>query len=143
MKTVAVINFAKLFEAFEFVSSAPPGEAEAFLDTETGETCLRSEHSDDLDLLPPDLEEAAKYVAIPHKKDFGLGKPLALAFADAHMPDDFKRVQDIFSHHGAYARFKHLLEHRGKLEQWYEFEATAQKLALRKWCEATGIEVDG
>ena len=34
-----------------------------------------------------------------------------------------------------------LLESKGILEQWYEFESEAQETALREWCEFNSIEV--
>lgn len=84
-----------------------------------------------------------QFVAIPHKNDLGLGKPLVLRFAAEVLPDKESEVQEIFSHRGAYARFKGMLEHIGKLQQWYEYEAKAQKQALQDWCELNGIDIEG
>jgi hypothetical protein len=33
------------------------------------------------------------------------------------------------------------LEHRGALDQWYDFEARAAEKALREWCELNSIAV--
>lgn len=90
-----------------------------------------------------DIMDAGKYIEIPHKNDLGLGKPLALNFARRALPDDFEEVAGIFQHRGAYGRFKSLLERRGKLAEWYEFENENQREALRAWCEANGIDVEG
>ena len=57
------------------------------------------------------------------------------------MPDDYGRVQDIFSHRGAYRRFKDLLEHRDLLEKWYDFESHREEEALREWCRENEIEL--
>lgn len=93
--------------------------------------------------MPVDLDDEGKYIAVPHKNDLGLGKRLALDFASQFLEDDFEKVQDIFRHKGAYARFKDVLERSGILAQWYEFEAAAQEKALREWCEINSIEVSG
>ena len=82
-------------------------------------------------------------IAIPHKNDLDLGKRLALRFADDLLPGSLDDVYDIFRHKGAYGRFKSLLENRGMLQQWYEFEEKSRKEALRQWCEESGIEIHG
>jgi hypothetical protein len=74
-------------------------------------------------------------------RDPALGKPLVLDFVRQFLPDDFDEVQQIFSSRGAYARFKHLLDRRGALDQWYDFEAKAEERALRMWCDLNSIEL--
>jgi hypothetical protein len=69
-----------------------------------------------------------------------LGRPLALAFAATELPDDDDTVAGFFRRRGAYRRFKDLLEKRGKLEAWYEFENRATEDALLAWCAEHGIE---
>lgn len=140
---MARIKFEELFDAFQFASFGPPGESRAFLSKATGAIYCRAEYSEDLDELPSDLEEGDKYLEIPHKNDLGLGKRLVLAFAEEFLSSDFGRVREIFSHRGAYARYKDLLEARGVLNQWYDYEASAQKFALREWCVANEVEIDG
>ena len=66
---------------------------------------------------------------------------LVLDFAGQFLPDDFDEVRQIFSSRGAYARFKDLLDRRGALDQWYDFEAKAEERALRMWCDLNSIEV--
>ena len=136
-------KFDALLEAFEFVSFGQPGEHEAYLCTKTGEIHWHSEYGDNEEPLPDDIEDPEKYIAIPHKNDLGLGKSLVLKYAAEFLPDALDNVREIFRRRGAYARFKDLLEHRGMLQQWYEYEATAQKYALRDWCEDRGIELHG
>jgi len=48
-------------------------------------------------------------------------------------------VREIFRRSGAYTRFKDLLAQRGMVQQWYNYEADAQKEALREWCENNGM----
>lgn len=118
-------------------------ENEAFLSKETGAIHWHSEYGDDFDERPSDIDEDDKYLSIPHKKDLGLGKRLAIRFTEDFLADDLGKVREIFSRSGAYARFKDLLEVRGMLDRWYEYEASAQKEALLEWCAENGVEIDG
>ena len=93
--------------------------------------------------LPDDIEDDEKYVAIPDKRELGLGKPLVLDFAREFLPNDFDEVRYIFSKKGAYAKFRALLIRRNVLERWYDFEAKGTERALREWCELNAIEVAG
>jgi hypothetical protein len=91
--------------------------------------------------LPDDIDDSEKFLQIPDKRELDLGKPLALDFAREFLPDDFDEVRQFFSRRGAYARFKELLDRRGALDQWYDFEAKAEERALRMWCELNSIEL--
>jgi len=132
-----------IVEAFEFVSFGEPFEYSAYLSLETGAIYEHSEYGDNDEDLPSDVDEAGKYLSIPHKMDLGLGMALAIRFAEDRLTDDLRKVREMFGHRGAYARFKDLLEERGMLNQWYEFEAAAQKQALINWCKDNGVEIDG
>ena len=65
----------------------------------------------------------------------------ALDFAYEALPEDSERVERMFRRRGAYRRFKDLLERRGLLEQWYEFENRVTDEALVAWGEGNDIEV--
>ncbi|MDH3287635.1 MAG: UPF0158 family protein [Betaproteobacteria bacterium] len=140
---MARAKFDEIMAAFEFVSLGPPMEHAAYLSKETGTIYWHSEFGDNFEELPADIDEEDKYLSIPHKNDFGLGKRLAIQFAEAFLADDVRKVREIFRRQGAYARFKDLLEHREMLNRWYEFEASAQKEALLTWCQDNGVEIDG
>ena len=118
-------------------------EHAAYLSKETGAIYWHSEFGDNFEELPADIDEEDKYVSIPHKNDLGLGKRLAIEFAEVFLAEDVRKVREIFSRGGAYGRFKDLLENRKMLSRWYEFEASAQKEALLKWCQDNGVGVDG
>jgi len=136
-------SFPEILLGFEFVESGG-GQHEALLCRRTGKIYWRSEFSDLDELndeMPDDVEDDEKYVAIPDKRELGLGKPLALDFAREFLPDDFDELRDIFSKRGAYQRFRALLTRTKTLDRWYAFESKATEQALREWCEYHSIEV--
>jgi len=135
------ISWSGLEEAFEFASFGRPGEAAAFLCKETGKIYLRSYLTEDVEELPDDLDDSDKYIEIPHKNELGLGKRLVLEFARESLPDAVDEVRAIFGRRGAYAQFKTLLMRRGALQQWYDYQASAQKRASREWCEENSLEI--
>jgi hypothetical protein len=51
-------------------------------------------------------------------------------FARQFLPGDLDDVRQFFSGRGAYARFKDLLDRRGALDQWYDFDTKAEERAL-------------
>ena len=136
------IKFSDIKDAFDFVSFGQPMEHEAYLCLETGEIFWHSEVGDNEEELPEDIDDD-KYIAIPHKNDLDLGKRLVLSFAKEYLPESMDKVYEIFSRHGAYARFKDLLEYRDLLQQWYEYEEKASDQALHEWCGLNGIKTDG
>jgi uncharacterized protein UPF0158 len=140
--TRTTVKYKVILDTFDFVSFGQPMEHEAYLCKETGEIYWHSEYGDDEEPLPDDINDPEKYIVIPHKNDLDLGKSLVLKFAGEFLPEIFGKVEEIFSRAGAYARFKDLLEHRGMLEQWYEYEAKTCEQVLREWCEDNGVEID-
>jgi len=126
------IDYSDLEMAFEFVSSGYEGEHAAYLDRLSGDIYYDSDASEDV--MPDDLFINDKYVEIPSKKQFGLGKPLAIEFTQNHLSSDLNRVYSIFSSSRAFANFKALLAERGVLQTWYTFEQAALKEAIIVWC---------
>jgi hypothetical protein len=140
------VSFQDILSSFEFVSSVGVGENQAVLCRRTGKICWRSEFSDldeFNDELPDGFEDDENYIAIPDKRELGLGKPLALDFARECLPDDFDDVRYMFSKRGAYKKFRALLIRINALDRWYDFESKATERALREWCEVNSIEVEG
>jgi hypothetical protein len=139
------LTYDDLWLAYEFVSSAEAGDYEGFVCRKTGKIYLRAgEFGDPLpdeDQLPEDLDENEQYVALPSKRAFDLGKPLALDFAREFLADDFEEVRRIFSKRGAYGKFKALLARRHALDRWHQFEENATENALREWCAENRIEL--
>jgi hypothetical protein len=142
------ISFQDILQAFEFSSTGGGGEYQVFLCRQTGKLYWHSEFSDleeeELEEpLPDDIEDDEKYVAIPDKRELDLGKPLALCFARECLSNDFNEVRYIFSKRGAYRKFRALLERRGAVDRWYDFEAKATERALREWGELNSIKLAG
>lgn len=102
--------------AIEFVSAGAFTGNEAYLCRESGVIYWHSELADDEEELPDDID-SDKFIAIPHKNDLELGKPLILRFTREVLPEKEPEVQEIFGHRGAHARFKNMLEHCGKLQR--------------------------
>ena len=134
------INFSDIEMAFEFVSSAPMTAHTAILCKDTGEIYYTSD-SGDMDEVPEDAYYNDDCIKIPHKNDMDLGRNLVFEFMDQYLPNDFERVRQIFRRKGAYARYKDLLEDRGQLKKWYDFENTRQTETLREWCRENQIKL--
>jgi len=142
--TQASVKFADIQDAFDFVSFGDEFmEHGACLCMETGKIYWHSEFGDDEEPLPEDIDDDEKYIAIPHKNDFNLGRDLVLRFTAEQLPESFDKVREIFSRRGAYARFKDLLEYQDMLQQWYDYEQQASENALREWCNDNAIRIDG
>ena len=134
------IKFNDIFDAFSFVSMGEMFMNSAILCLETGEVFYISDFGDS-DELPDDIDDP-KYIEIPHKNELNLGRPLVLEFTDTHIPEDFDQVDSFFQRRGAYAKFKNLLNTKGLLAEWYEFEEQEQVKALKDWCKDNGINID-
>lgn len=138
---MAAVSYDELEMAFAFVSSAPPMENAAYICLNTGAIYCTSEFNSTDEEVPDDLETSDRYIALPHKNDLDLGRPLALRFVAREIPEQAERVDGFFRHKGAYARFKDLLESEGLLEKWYNFEAESTDQALRDWCADNDVQI--
>ena len=61
--------------------------ASAYICRETGKIWFGSDDSFEEEELPDDLDDTDKYIEVPHKRDFDLGKSLVLSFATKKLPD--------------------------------------------------------
>lgn len=137
------IKLADLEEVLLFTGAGGGFDNTAWVCRETGEVLWHSDDTDDFGPLPDDIDDAARYVAVPSPHDLGLGKPLALAFTRAHLPACYEQVREMFAHRGAYARFKDLLDHHHGLDAWHQWETEQTRQALRTWCADNGIKLAG
>src|SRR4030042_4719614 len=134
------IKFDEIENAFLYVSMTPMLGNQAITSKETGEIFYISEMGDSDD-LPDNIDESNDYIEIPHKNDLDLGKNLVFRFVSEYLPEEYNRVAQIFRREGAYSRYKDLLERKGLLDRWHEFENNAQSKALREWCKENNINL--
>jgi hypothetical protein len=132
---------SELLEGFEFASSGEFFDASAYLSLDTGVVYLVGEGMEEGDDTPADLLTSDRYLAFPTRRDLDLGKTLALRFARRHMANDADSAADCFRRSSAYSRFKELVDRRGRLEQWFAFEAKAVQAALAEWCTENDLEL--
>lgn len=135
------VNYTELRNAFEFVSSGSPSEQNAYICVDTGAIYWVSNVIELEEEVPDDLENAHRYISVPHKNDLKLGQNMALAFIDKELPNDYNTAASFFRKRGAYRRFKELLQAQGMLEKWYAFEANAADTALLGWCQEYNIQL--
>src|ERR1700728_2128369 len=137
------VDGADLRDAFEFVSSGGWLENSAYVCLDTGAihwTSMSGEFDEDED-LPDDLEDADRYVSVPHKNDLDLGEGLLLQFIAQELPEGYESADEFLLRNKAYRRVKDLLEAHGLLQRWYEFESRATEAALLAWCAENGLQV--
>lgn len=134
-----MITFSEIQDAFSFVSSAPQGENLAVLCKDTGRIYYSSE-SGAIDEIGDEID-CDEFIHIPHKNDLDLGEQLVFKFVEMNLPDEYNTVRQIFGYHGAYGTFKYLLQSKGLLQSWYDFENKCEKEELLKWCEDNEIEL--
>lgn len=138
---MVAVNRYDIELAFTFVNSGAPMEHNAYISLDTGEIYWVPDLNPLEEEVPDDLETSDRYIALPHKNEFGLGRNLALRFAEDELPHRYQEVEAAFRRKGAYRRFKNLLESLGLLEKWYKFEEATFEKALREWCAANDIEI--
>jgi hypothetical protein len=135
------VDLDDLLAAYEWVNAGEVAsvDAEAYIGRLTGEIHWCGEGVDEEP--PQDIEDERLYIAVPHASDFDLGRSLALAFVDEHLPRSSDTVREYFHRRGAYHRFKALLAQAGQLDAWHRYEQTAKEEALYEWCAENGFIV--
>lgn len=140
---MAKFSFSDIENAFMFVSSGMYGSNSAMLCKDTGKILYISDMAGIDETEGEDQLDWDQCIEVPHKNELDLGKNLVFEFVEEYLPEDDKRVQQIFRRKGAYARYKDLLDERGLLHKWHEVQNAREEAALREWCEENGIELDG
>lgn len=142
---VITVDRAEMRDAFDFVSLGEALGAEAYISLDTGKIYLRTVDGDVMeeDEVPDDLETSDRYIALPRKAELDLGRRLVLRFTEQELPGDYDAVWDLFRRKGAYAGFKRLLEVRGALQRWYDYEERATEEAMQIWCQDNDIQLTG
>ena len=126
----------------EFASISGAGEVMAYLSRKTGRIHEISEDYDADEDVPEDIQERDEYIEIPSRKELGLDSRIARGFAENRAPELIEDVREIFSRKGAYRRFEGLMESRGLMDAWHQYENERTRAALREWCEENGIELE-
>jgi hypothetical protein len=135
------VTYDDLWHAFHWVSGGSPHINRAYISRATGETYLDSDTYDVEEELPEDIDDVAIYVSVPHKHNLDLGQALVFRYIDERLPESYEVDRAYFRKRGAYARFKDLLERKGRLDEWHEYEAAATKQALQEWCEENDLQI--
>jgi hypothetical protein len=128
--------------AFDWVNSGDDGafDCYALVSRLTGEVLRFGEGCDEDP--PEDIEDVDLYVAVPHKREFDLGRSLALRFTEQNLAGSYETVRHYFDSRGAFTRFKALLQRAGQLEAWHRYQEQAVEQALQEWCEQQGFVVE-
>ena len=132
------IKINDIDDALIFVNSSRLGENTAMLCRSTGQICYASEACD-MDEIPEEAYDSDDWIEIPDSKELGLGRELVFEFVASHLPSEADRVRAIFKRSGAYRRYKDLLEAKGIIQQWYDFEEEEKLKAIEEWCEENDI----
>jgi len=140
------VSLDELVAAMFFVSAAETGhgaEDAAYLHRPTGTIHWHSLEDIVGELydepLPEDVASRPDYLRIPSKRELDLGKALVFTFVHEFLPYAYAEVAAIFRKRGAYGRFRDMLEYRGLLDQWRQFQDAGEKEAMRTWCRKNGV----
>ena len=141
---MSTVSLTALQGALEWVSNDLM-DNEAYVCRRTGKIFWISSEPgvlDEEDEVPDDVDDAEKYVPVPHSHDLDLGNRLAFDFARQFLAGQYDDVSSIFRHQGAYRRFKDLLHRRDSLEDWYAYSEERTIEALKDWCKSEGLGIE-
>jgi hypothetical protein len=133
-------TFDEIHSALLFVSSDSYGINRALLCLDNGEIYYHSEDGV-FDELDEDKFDCDHFLEIPHRNELDLGHELVAEFVEEQMAEDLDLIREIFSRRGAYRSFKDLLDDRGLLQSWHDFENHREKEALREWCRENKLHL--
>lgn len=125
--------------AVEHVTGGGVYGAEAYIDLQTGAVLLGG---DDMEPpLPRNVRTAKRYLPVPSRKELGLGRDDALAFAEQHAPQMLRLAEAMFNGPGAFQRFKALMHDAGLLPQWHAHQDARLWEALEEWVVEEGLQL--
>jgi hypothetical protein len=114
---MAIFSYSAIENAFLYVSSAPDGEVSAAINKITGEIHYSSEYEEFDDPEDEERPDWKNCKLIPHKNDLELGRELVFEFVEENIPGAREHIRQIFSHAGAYSRFRAVLDQLGMLQK--------------------------
>ncbi|HSU06841.1 MAG TPA: UPF0158 family protein [Acetobacteraceae bacterium] len=136
-----LVKAAELRDAYDFVSVGLAYGNRAYISRETGKIYWVGDAIEPDEEVPGDLDAPDRYIAVPDRYSLDLGNALVFSFVDQELPDDYDTIRGFFRRKGAYARFKDLLDARGMLQKWYDFEDRETDQALAEWSEENGVQL--
>jgi hypothetical protein len=117
-------------------------DTEAYICRTTGKIYQAGGDDTSLDEdLPKDLKKKKKFLPVPDKQEFDIGRRLLFRFIEEELPDEMETVAGFFSHAGAFGNTKDLLRRKDLLDKWHAYEEQALLEQLREWAEVNGLEV--
>ena len=135
-------KYEEIEYAYQSANDGDIGEfLTAYVSRKDGRIYIHDESEPSLNQPPEDFEEPERYIEIPDKRDLNLGKYLVFDFVDEEIPEARQAIRGIFSHRGAYSRFRDLLNETGMFEKWKEYEDKRTREALIEWCKENKIEI--
>ena len=142
MSSLVSISYQDIEAALDWSSSSGPYENRALISRSTGTVYFQSTYDDfEEEEVPDDIEDQTRYITVPHKNDLDLGRNLVFQFIESEAPELEELVRNAFRHHGAYSKFKTIMERRGLLQKWYEYENAATRSALISWAHENGFVI--
>ena len=142
---MAAVNLDELEHAALVVDDGE-GRATALVARATGMIhLLNDDYMDEEAPLPADgggADADAAYVAVPPASTLGIGDPLVLRFAAAHLAGDQAAIRDLMRAQDTDG-FDRLLAERGATEAWQRFRTEETRTALLRWCDEHGLQLKG
>lgn len=129
--------YSELSSAYDYANFYNDPEAAAYVNVKEGKIVV---------LVPEERSESGEYeearkalqkgewIALPEKRELGLGKDLVFRFAEDHFSLNEQRfIAGMFSRSGAYGNWRDFLECKGLLNEWHQFENEEEDKALKEW----------
>ncbi|MBS0469109.1 MAG: hypothetical protein JSR14_18140 [Proteobacteria bacterium] len=135
---MTIVKFNEVLDAYELSDFDGLVDTRAFISLQRGTVHIVS-HDLEQEGEPPEDIDGGDYLALPDKAELCLGRSLAIEFTQEQLPGDIDTVWEYFRKRGAYGHFKHLLERKGRLQAWYDYENAAKQDRLSAWCADHGI----
>ncbi|MCG9628396.1 UPF0158 family protein [Vibrio mediterranei] len=132
------LSLSDLESAIEFASDGTSLGSEVFIDRHSGVLHYIGDGVEEP--MPDDLRSNDKYIQVPTMQELCLGRTTAIRFARDYIPEDYNLICSYFNNRGAFAKFKAQIEYRGKLEDWYQYQERAFRMAVINWCKEYSLD---
>ncbi|MCK4841045.1 MAG: hypothetical protein KAT04_04080 [Methylococcales bacterium] len=85
------VDLESIISGFDYVSAAPIGKNQAYLNKKTGKIVWHTDMGDNFEELPDDLDDE-KYIEIPHKSELGGCPRIETVARGSHFESDFSFI---------------------------------------------------